>query len=55
MLRKIFTIILVICLSISILGNIGQRKTIDKLDNKIVTLTNEKEKELSQYKKEKIN
>lgn len=53
MLRKIFTIILVICLSISILGNIGQRKTIDKLDNKIVTLTNEKEKELSQYKKEK--
>lgn len=33
--KKIFTIILAICLSISILGNIGQRKTIDKLDNKI--------------------
>ena len=41
MLRKIFTIILVICLSIFILGNIGQRKTIDKLDNKIKKISEE--------------
>lgn len=39
--RKIFTIILAICLSISILGNIGQRKTIDKLDNKIKKISEE--------------
>lgn len=39
--RKIFTIILAICLSISILGNIGQRKTIDKLDDKIKKISEE--------------
>lgn len=39
--RKIFTIILAICLSISILGNIGQRKTINKLDNKIKKISEE--------------
>lgn len=48
--RKIFIAILVVCLSISILGNIGQRKTIDKLDNRITTLINEKKKLLKQYK-----
>lgn len=39
--RKIFIAILVVCLSISILGNIGQRKTIDKLDNKIKKISEE--------------
>lgn len=39
--RKIFIAILVVCLLISILGNIGQRKTIDKLDNKIKKISEE--------------
>lgn len=51
--RKIFTIILAICLSISILGNIGQRKTINKLDNRIATLENEKKNLLKQHKNDK--
>ena len=39
--RKILIAILVVCLSISILGNIGQRKTIDKLDNEIKKISEE--------------
>lgn len=49
--RKIFTIILIVCLSISILGNIGQKETINRLDNKITVLENEK-KDLSKQHKE---
>lgn len=39
--RKMLIAILVVCLSISILGNIGQRKTIDKLDNEIKKISEE--------------
>ena len=49
--KKIFMIILIVCLSISILGNIGQKETINRLDNKITVLENEKKDSLKQYEK----